>query len=255
MVQAMADIGGAISAFRRNLEPGAERRALDRIATEPLQQRAMDQFRRAVDRAPDVKAAIRDPRVLQVIATALGIPDAAQQPGLALRALLSDPADPKSLVNRLPDRRWKAAAEALNLAAKGVGALRDPTVQERLAEGMRRARWRDDLEAQQPGLGDALLFRERAGAVDNNIFQVLGDPILRRVVTGALGLPRAIAVQSIETQARAVQSRLKLEKLEDPKEVQKLAERYLMNRATSEGGSSGMSPLAMLGFRSGGFSV
>jgi len=251
----MADIGSAITAFRRSLLPGAEARALDRIAAEPLQQRAMDQFRRAVDRAPDAKAAIRDPRVLQVIATALGIPDAAQQPGLAMRALLSDPADPKSLVNRLPDRRWKAAAEALNLGQKGINALRDPAVQERLAEGMRRSRWRDDLEAQQPGLGDAVLFQERAGSVDNNIYRVLGDPVLRRVITGALGLPKALAVQSVETQARAVQVRLKLEKLEDPKEVQKLAERYLMNRATSEAGSSGMSPLAMLGFRSGGFSV
>jgi len=158
-------------------------------------------------------------------------------------------------VNRLPDRRWKAAAEALNLGEKGINALRDPAVQERLAEGMRRSRWRDDLEAQQPGLGDAVLFQERAGSVDNNIYRVLGDPVLRRVITGALGLPKALAVQSVETQARAVQVRLKLEKLEDPKEVQKLAERYLMNRATSEAGSSGMSPLAMLGFRSGGFSV
>ena len=59
---------------------------------------------------------------------------------------------------------------------------------------------------------------------------MLGDPIMRRVVTGALGLPTTIAIQSVETQARAVSSRLNLEKLQSPKEVQKLIERYLTNK-------------------------
>jgi hypothetical protein len=137
------------------------------------------------------------------------------QPGLAIQALLSDPKDPKSLVNRLSDSRWKAAAEALQLGTKGIDALRDPKIQATLNEGLQRARWQDDLEAKQTGLGDAVVFQERASAVDGNVYAVLGDPILRRVITGALGLPESIAVQPVETQARAVESRLKLDKLDN----------------------------------------
>lgn len=224
--------GNAILSLRRATRAGEEARATERIAREPQIQRSMDQFRRAVERAPDARAALRDPRVMGVIAIALGMPDAANQAGLAQRALLADPKDKDALVNRLSDRRWKSAAETLKLAERGIAALRDPAVQARLAEGLARARWRENLEAEAPGLGNAVLFRERAASARNAI-DVLGDPILRRVVTGALGLPEQIAVQSVEAQSRAVSSRLDVAKLQDPREVNRLAERYLMNRASA----------------------
>jgi hypothetical protein len=249
----MSDAAGAVAAFRRVLKPGEEERALGRIATEPQQKRAMEQFKRAVDRAPDVRTALRDPRVLQVITTALGIPEGANQLGLATRVLLSNLTDPKSLANTLGDRRWKSAAETMNLAARGIQALRDPQLQAGLADGLRRARWNQNLEQEQPGLGDAVLFKDRATAVDSNIYAVLGDPIIRRVVTGALGLPQELAIQSVETQARAVAARLDIRKLEDPKEVQRLAERYLMNRANENAGANLSNILARYGLPSGGF--
>ena len=251
----MADAAAAVAAFRRVLKPGEEERALGRIATEPQQKRAMEQFKRAVDRAPDIRTALRDPRVLQVITTALGIPEGASQAGLATRVLLSDLRDPKSLANTLTDKRWKSAAETLQLASRGIAGLRDPQLQAGLADGLRRAQWNQNLETEQPGLGDAVLFRERATAVDNNVFAVLGDPIIRRVVTGALGLPPQIAIQSVEAQARAVTARLDIRKLEDPREVQRLAERYLMNRANENAAQNGANLLARFGFPPGGFSA
>lgn len=251
----MADAASAVAAFRRVLQPGEEARALGRIATEPQQARAMEQFRRAVDRAPDVRAALRDPRVLQVLTTALGIPEGASQAGLATRVFLSDLKDQRSLANTLGDRRWKSAAETLDLGARGIAALRDPALQASLADGLRRAQWNRNLEREQPGLGDAVLFRDRATAVDGNIFAVLGDPIIRRVVTGALGLPLQIAIQSVEAQARAVRARLDISKLEDPREVQRLAERYLMNRANENAGANMTNLLARFGFPPGGFSA
>ena len=92
--------------------------------------------------------------------------------------------------------------------------------------------WQNGLDAGQAGLGDALIFRERA-ATAKTAYAVLGDPVLRRVVTTALGLPQQIAVQSVEAQARAITSRLDLGKLQDPKEVARLAERYVVAAAGS----------------------
>jgi len=241
------DAAGAIAAFRRLQKPGEEARALERIAREPQQARALEQFRRAVERAPDARAALRDPRVLGVLATALGMPDAAGQPGLAQRALLADPTEPESLVNRLPDKRWKAAAETLRLDRRGIAALRDPELQARLAEGLRRARLREAQEASRPGLGDAMLFLESAPRAQGP-YSVLGNPVLRRVVTTALGLPRELALQSVEAQARALEARLDLAKLREPREVQRLAERYLIARAGEAVGAGGS---ALPGFGTG----
>lgn len=137
-----------------------------------------------------------------------------------MRVLLSDLSDPKSLANVIGDKRWKSAAETLQLATRGASpGCASAAVQTSLADGLRRAQWNENLENEQPGLGDAVLFKDRATAVDNNIYAVLGDPIIRRVVTGALGLPDTLAIQSVETQARAVAARLDIRKLENPKEA------------------------------------
>jgi hypothetical protein len=241
----LIDAASGVAMFRRALREGEEARALARLAKEPMQARSLDGFRRGVERAADIKAALRDPRVLAVVVAALGIPDAAQQPGLAMRALLSDPKDPNSLVNRLPDGRWRSAALALDLKARGLAALKDPAIQQRLAEGMQRAARNTELSAAAPGLGDAVLFQDRAVGV-KDVYEILGDPVMRRVVTRALGLPQELVVQSIETQARAVTSRLDIAKLSKPGEIQKLAERYLLARST-EGGSDLASAMAARG--------
>lgn len=241
-------LGSPLAAFRQALQPAAETRALARVAREPDLKHTMEVFRKAVERAPDIKAALRDPRVLAVIGTALGIAQASSQPGLASRALLSDLKDPKSVANTLSDKRWKEAAASLKLTTGGIKALRDPKVQATLLDGLQRARLREEQDAQTPGLGDALEFTTRASRAHNSI-DVLGDAVLRRVVTGALGLPQQLAIQSVEAQARAVDSRLKVAKLQNPAEVRKLAERYLIsmqgNDSTTPSNTSG---LAQYGF-------
>ena len=246
----MGNAAGAIPALRRALAPGAEGKALARLAEDKRLAREMEGFAKAAAKATDAKAALRDPKVLNVLLPALGLPDAVGQPGLALRALLADPNAADGLLARLPDTRGKAAAATLNLRGRGVEALRDPKVQASLADGLRRMAWREELEAGQAGVGDAVLFRERAAGA-KTAYAVLGDPILRRVVTTALGLPPGIAVQSVEAQARALSARLDLDKLQNPREVAKLAERYVVAAAGGGGAAGATSPLLGL-FPAGG---
>lgn len=240
----MADAAGAIPALRLALVPAVESRALARLATDPQLNRQVQQFAAAVEKAPDLKTALRDPRVLGVLLPALGLADAVGQPGLALRALTADPKDPAGLLARLGDRRWKAAAETLDLANRGLEGLRDPKVQAALANGLRRLTWQQGLDAGQPGISDAMAFRDRAARA-KTAYDVLGDPVLRRVVTGALGLPQQLAVQSVETQARVIASRLDLAKLQNPREVAKLAERYVVAAAGSGDGAGPSGVLAL----------
>jgi len=236
-----------VLAFRQASQAAQEARDLARIAKEPDLTRTMAQFKQAVDKAGDINAALRNPRVLAVLGTALGLPEAADQAGLARRVLLTDPADTSSLPHRLSDKRWLAMTQTLNLAQGGIASLRNPRLQATLLEGLKAARRRDELEAQNPGMGDALLFQQKAASATSSL-DVLGDPILRRVVTGALGLPQEIAVQSVEAQMKAVDNRYNIAKLQNPKEVQKMAERYLTNLSLSTAASAGNTGLAQYGF-------
>ena len=76
------------------------------------------------------------------------------------------------------------------------------------------------------GVGDAVVFSQRAPSVAST-YEILGNAVLRRVVTTALGLPQQIVNQSVEAQRRAIEARLDVGRLDDPRQVQRLAERYL----------------------------
>ncbi len=240
-----ADPATAIANLRRVSAPGAEAKALEREAKDPITIRAIDRFRDAVAQATDLDTALEDPRIMGVLLPALGLADQASFPGLVKRALLTELSDPDGLLASLGSR-FQGAAATLNLAERGLDGLKDPANVQTLADGFLSYGYRSGLDEETAGLSDALYVRERAGGF-TDAFSILGDPVMRRVVTGALGLPPQLAVQSVESQARTISSRLDIDSLQDPKEVEKLVSRYLINRA-SEGGvaAQGLTQLSIL---------
>ena len=85
----------------------------------------------------------------------------------------------------------------------------------------------DMLDAQLPGLGSAVLFKQVAPSFKNAL-DILGSPLGREVITTALNIPKQIAVQSIEAQQKAITQRMNPAKLANPTYVNTIAERYLM---------------------------
>ncbi len=229
----------ALATFRRANQVGTEAKGIAQERKDPVSIRAVDQFTKALGKATDLKQALADPRILGVLLPALGLADKQDQVGLVRQVLLSDPAKSDSLAARLGGI-WKSAAATLDLGKGGLAALKDPATVKLLTEGYLAYQYRTGLDAQGAVVSDALYFQEKAGGV-TDVYTVLGDPVLRRVVTGALGLPTAIALQSVEAPPRAATARLKLDSLQKPAEVQKLISRYLISQAGSGGGASPLS--------------
>ncbi len=215
----------ALSAAEKN-----QTRDVARTAAQPLVKRAIDAFTRAVAKATTVDGALRDPAVMEVLMTANGLADQLPRAALARKALSSDLTNPDSLANTLTDSRWKQAAQTFDFAHKGISVLRDPRVVARLADAYAEVKWRKSLDAATPGLSNALTFRAQAASV-TSVDQILGDPVLREVVTVALKIPKQIAFQTLTAQEIAISSRLDLAKLKDPKFVETFAQRYLNEAA------------------------
>lgn len=204
-------------------------REIAAAAKQPETRRDITGFTKALAKATTPAQALDDPALLKVLLTANGLSDQLPYAALAKKVLLSDPADPKSLVSRLADRRWSAVVKTFQFATKGLDVLRDPKVQTTLTDGYAEVKWRKGLETSTPGLSDALDIRQRAKTFINAI-QILGDPVMRRVVTTALGIPREIAFQELSAQERAVTTRLDLKRLQEPKFVDGLIQRYLLEK-------------------------
>ena len=61
---------------------------------------------------------------------------------------------------------------------------------------------------------DALYFERNAGKIKNG-YDILGDNVLRAVVTYTLDLPPQIAVQSVEKQKQLIESKLDIKKFQN----------------------------------------
>ncbi|MCZ8277705.1 MAG: DUF1217 domain-containing protein [Acetobacteraceae bacterium] len=129
-----------------------------------------------------------------------------------------------------------------------LGSLSDPKMLEILSNGFTKYEYRTGLSETNPGMANAIYFSENAKTV-KSVYDILGNGVLRRVVLGALGLPDQIAIQPVETQARAITSRLKLVDLQDPTKVRAIAERYLMaeaDKAAAKASNASNDPFATI---------
>ncbi|MBI1340639.1 DUF1217 domain-containing protein [bacterium] len=226
------DVGVALKQAEAN-----EARQLAAARKDPVVQRDLARYADVVRNAKTVDDVLNDPVARRVFMTANGLGEQSQYLGLSKRALTSDILDPDSLANKLASTNgaWRSTLETYNLHLFGVGALKTSTAIETVSANYVAEKRLDQLDAQLPGLGSAILFKRIAASLDTTT-KVLGSALGREVVTTALGLPRQIAVQSIEAQVKAVETRLDVTKLAEPAFVDRLVQRYLISLNGGTGG-------------------
>lgn len=231
----------------------AERTQTSAVATEAQQPQVMRDlaaFQAAVAKAKTPQDLLSNPTALKVLLTANGLGDQAGYPALAIKALTSNPADSNSLVNQLSDSRWKPVAQLYNFATKGLSVLQQPQAMATIANGYAEVLWRNSLDQQTPGLSNALTFRGEASTI-TSVNQILGDPIMRTVVTTALDIPKQIALQDLGAQGLAITSKLDITQFKDPGFVDRFTQRYLIAAAQNAPATSAPS-LTQLAVRASG---
>lgn len=200
------------------------------VATEaksPQVARDIVNFQTGVANAKDIQTALTNPNVLKVLLTANGLSNYIRYPALARKALMSDPNDPNSLVNKLKDYNLLSTAKTFDFAKNGLKKLQNPATVATLTNGYAEVLWRQSLEKATPGLANALAFLGQARQI-HAVDDILGDPVNRAVVTTALGIPQQIAFQDLKAQEQAVATRVSIAKFQDPTFVRSMTDQYLL---------------------------
>ena len=83
------------------------------------------------------------------------------------------------------------------------------------------------LGEQNPALREAEYFRRNIGDIENG-FDILGDKVLRAVVTTTLNLPQQIALQSVDKQKSLIDARIDVEDFKDPEFVEEFIQKFLI---------------------------
>ncbi len=196
-------------------------------AAQPAVARDIAAFQKAVTSATSPAQLLANPTVQKVLLTASGMSDQIGFSALIKQALLSDPGNQSSLINQLTDTRWKTVNQTYNFATQGLSVIQTPSVLAKISNDYAQQLWMQSLDATTPGLSNAISFLGTASSI-KSVYQILGDPIMRSVVTTTLGIPQQIAFQDLNAQQLAISSQLDITRFQDPSFVASFTDQYLL---------------------------
>ena len=189
------------------LERGDQTHAVAKFRSSAQIDREVENFKSQIQNLKSPDDLYKNRRLMNFVLSAYGLDSEINAMGRVKAALNSDLTDLNSVVNRLTDKRFREAASDLLIASSGVDNLKLPTVVSRVVDRYVSAEYEKLLGRQDPAIREARYFAKNIGKV-GSIYELLGNPVLRSVVTDTLGLPTSLAIQPIESQAEAIRRRL-----------------------------------------------
>jgi hypothetical protein len=166
------------------------------------------------DKAPKLKSMddlFKDQRLLRFIASAYALDDEVQYPARLRKVLESKITDPNSLAKRLVDPRYAEMSNELMLGDLGVIVFGGTDLVNKVVNRYVQNEYEKDLGKTNPALREASYFLRKVGSIKDSL-SILGDGVLRSVVTFTLDLPPQIAFQSIDKQRSLIDARIDVKK-------------------------------------------
>ncbi len=157
---------------------------------------------------------VADPRLLKVALGAFGLSDRAGAKYLIERVLTEGAADPDALANRLPDKRFRALAEAFDFTRPDMRPAQAPGFVDRIIAGYEKRQFqaavgRVDADLQAAMVVESELPALAGGAAGETTkwYLLLGTPALRAALGTALGLPSSVVSLDIDKQVEMFRDR------------------------------------------------
>lgn len=227
-------VGGVATALAQ-----AEKNETSQLASIAKQadvKRDIERYTKVVKDAKTLDDVLDDPIARKVFMTANGLKDQINNIGLAKRALNSDgSAGTAAAQLSAYNNAWVEAVKAWPTKTLGVEILKTGDAIKTITDDFVAEKRLDMLDQQMPGLGTAILFKTVAKNLDTPV-KILGSALGREVVTTALGIPKQVAIQSLEAQSKAITQRMDPKKLQSDIYVDRLVQRYLINLNGGTGG-------------------
>ena len=155
---------------------------------------------------------------------AYGLEDMSYAKGLMTKILQGGVTSTSALANTLDNANYKAFATAFDFVGKGSTVTQSTAATTGTVSKYVEQTLEDSQGTSNQGVQLALYFQRAASSV-TNVYGLLADPDLLKVVQTAFGLP-ASASADIDSEAATLSKVINISDLQDPAKVQKLAERF-----------------------------
>ena len=197
----------------------------------------IDYYRSNITGIKSLDDLFKDHRLLKFVLSSYDLESEIQYPGKVRKIIESDLGDVDSLANRFQDPRFKQLAEDINFNTLGVTKLKFKSTTDEMVKRYERLEYERHLDEQAPGVRAAIEFERRIKDVSQTV-QLLGDTVLREVITVANNIPKELAYQEVGSQVTALERKVDVNALKnDPNEVEKMVLRYLTFKDSGGTGS------------------
>ncbi|MBU0726855.1 MAG: DUF1217 domain-containing protein [Alphaproteobacteria bacterium] len=215
----------------------------EQFAKSPMVKRDVDYFLNKIKDIETPEELFKDPRLLKVALGAYGLEGEANYTARIKAIMTEDPEDKQSLVNKLVEPRYKEIAKDFDMFKSGVAKLKDEDFVQGIVDRYLTNEFEKNLGGGNTALREAAYFRRKVAEADS-VYELMGDKVLRSVITDTLRIPKEIVNQGVERQAKVIESKVKAEDFKDPKFVDKFLERFLLQK-DAEAQMSGMGGVNM----------
>jgi hypothetical protein len=198
------------------------------IRNQPEHKRAIAAFEERIGKVQTVDQLMEDRELYVFVMKAFDLEDQIFGKAMISKILKGDSSDPKALVNRLTDPRFKEMHKALGFTDEGTNNIKTFAASWRreMVDRYVGQRFESAQTEQNATVGTVLEFRRKAGDI-KNWFDVLKDAELSEFMRTALGVPSQSAGLDIDKQVELLKTKFDLTKLKDPAELEKLERRYV----------------------------
>jgi hypothetical protein len=221
-------------------------RTLKRTAAAPVVARDSAYYLANIEKVKSIDDFLGNDRLFSYAMRAFGLGDMGYAKAFMRKALEGDIDDEDSFANKLSDKRYRDFVETfnfhrLNEATTTFGRARQGTVDRYVRQTLE-----ENAGAQNEGVRLALYFERKAPKLAN-VYEILGDPALLKVVQTALGIPAAVGMAQIDVQAKMIEARLDVADLKDPAELDKFLKRFTSLWEVSNPSQAAVSPAILIG--------
>lgn len=206
------------------LEKSDQTRAVSKFRSSVQVTRDVEQFKQQVASIKTPEDLLKNRKVMTFVLSAYGLDSEINYLGRIKAVLNSDLSNQNSIANRLSDRRYRELASELQVSATGVKTIKADATIGKIVERFITNEYEKKLGEQDVAVREARYFAKNIGKA-STVYEILGDPVLRTVVTDTLGLPPQFALRDVEAQAEFIRRTLDIGQFKTVATVQSQSQR------------------------------
>ncbi|MDN2580778.1 DUF1217 domain-containing protein [Aquibium sp. ELW1220] len=236
----MVSTNASYSAITRDLDL-----SLKRVEKQPFVQRETEYYLKAIEKVKTIDEFVSDSRLFSYAMKAHGLEDMTYAKAFMVKVLEGGVEDDDSFANTLSDTRYREFAETFNFARHGETATVFTRAQQGTVDNYMRQTLEEDAGATNEAVRLALYFERKAPEI-TDMYEILADTALAKVVRTTLGLPDSFALLDIDKQVEFLGSKIDIEDFKEPEALAKLITRFTSMWDVQNQTSSGVANVSIL---------